>query len=96
MRVRDILAILALATLLLVLSAAILMTVLKYLPLLVAVAVTLIALSIIVWFVWGTLAAFVGMVAGLYYALRPKREEEVVRPVRLEEAREPDRGEGEG
>ncbi len=95
MRVRDALAILALATLLLVLSAAILLTLLRYLPLLSAVIITLIALSIIVWLLWGTLGAFVGMIAGLYYALRPKREE-AARPIRLEEAREPDRGGGVG
>ncbi len=95
MRARDMLAILALAALLLVLSAVILLSILKYLPLLSAVVLTLIALSIIVWFVWGTLAASVKIIASLYYALRSKREGEVVRPVRLEEAREPDRGEGE-
>ncbi len=95
MRARDMLAILTLATLLLVLSAVILLSILKYLPLLSAVVLTLIALSIIVWFVWGALAASVKIIASLYYALRPKREGEVVRPVRLEEAREPDRGEGE-
>jgi len=94
-KARDALFISGIAVLVLLLSVLIFLILLRYLPLLAALILALIALSIIVGLIVSTLAGLVRLAAGLYFALRPGRREEQVRPVRLEEAREPDRGEGE-